>query len=347
MGAAGGTLSQRMTASSPNTATTPGTAQGLPTLQAEHIADYFGYSSHWASTQPGERVHFLDEGPRDGMPVILVHGSAIGITAAANFYLTIPPLVQAGYRVIAPDLYGYGFTEAPPARQAVRAHHVAQLCDLMDHLQLRQAYLMGNSLGGMVTAAMAIQHPQRVLGNIVIGTAGARWPHGSRFASQLTSRADAGAYEPALVLRSMRHLVNDPVFLPEKLVEFRTRLAERPGAYERHLESTRLREETKKQFPFDAPAAGQCQVPTLFIYGREDRVNPPEDALAAAEAFPHADMVLFGHCGHWTMVERADDFNALALRFLRGYDRRIVKAPVRSNNLRGADLIRESAALGV
>lgn len=311
----------------------------LPPLQAEDIAHYFGYTSHWVGNRPQERVHFLDEGPRDGVPVILVHGSAIGITAAANFYLTIPPLVQAGFRVVAPDLYGYGFTEAPPERQAIRAHHVLQLCELMDHLQLPRAYLIGNSLGGMVTAAMAIQHPDRVLGNIVIGTGGARWPHGSRFASQLSARADAGPYEPAMVLRSMRHLVHDPAFLPPELVEFRTRVAERPGAYERHLESTRLREETKKQFPFDTQAAGQCQVPTLFIYGREDRVNPPEDALAAAEAFPNADMVLFGHCGHWTMVERADDFNALALRFMRGYDRRIVKAPVRSSDLRGADLI--------
>ena len=304
----------------------------------ESIEQYFGYRSHWLSTRDGERIHYLDEGNPDGTVVVLIHGSAIGITAAANFFLTIPALVQAGYRVVAPDLYGYGWTEAAPGVEATRPNHVEQIVRMMQALKIEKTYLVGNSLGGMVSAALAIQHPDKVLGNIVIGTAGAKWQHGSRFESNLTSRADAGAYDPSLVRRSMLHLVDDPAFVSESLVEFRTRMAERPGAYERHLESTRLREETKRKLPFDVQAAKQCQVPTLFIYGREDRVNPPEDALAGAEAFPNADMMLFGHCGHWTMVERADDFNALMLRFLAGYDRRIIKPPVRSNDLFGRDL---------
>ena len=306
-------------------------------FSAESIEQYFGYRSHWISTREHERIHYLDEGDATGKVVVLIHGSAIGITAAANFYLTIPALVKAGYRVLAPDLYGYGWTEAAPGTEATRPHHVQQLLRLLDALGIEKTYLIGNSLGGMVSAAMAIQHPERVLGNIVIGTAGARWQHGSRFESTLTSRADAGAYDPTIVRRSMLHLVDNPDVIPEALVEFRTKMAERPGAYERHLESTRLREETKRKLPFDAEAAKRCEVPTLFIYGREDRVNPPEDALAGAEAFAHADMMLFGHCGHWTMVERADDFNALMLSFLSGYDKRIAHPPLR-NTLLGRNL---------
>lgn len=282
------------------------------------VEEYFGFKSHWASTRPGERIHYLDEGPKTGDAVILVHGSAIGITAAANFYLTIPVLVEAGYRVIAPDLYGYGWTETPEGVEPWRPNHVDLLLRLMQHLGLEKAWFIGNSLGGMVTADLAINHPERVLGSIIIGTGGARWQHGSRFEPNQTSRGEYVPYSRDLVRRAMEHLVNDPRILTERLIEFRVKMAERPGAYERHLEATRKREEIKKLSPFNYEKAKQCLVPTLFIYGREDRINPPEDALAGAEAFPNADMVLFGHCGHWTMIERADDFHAHMLRFLRG-----------------------------
>lgn len=302
------------------------------------VAEYFGYESQWLTTRPGERIHLLDEGPRDGVPVVLLHGSAIGITAAANFYLTIPALVEAGHRVIAPDLYGYGFTEAAPGVVAARHNQVDLVRRVLDALELPAAYVVGNSLGGMVLASFALEHPDRVIGGVVVGTAGARWDAGSRFEPNLTSHKDMGEYDPAMVRRSMLHLVHDPRMVPGRLVEFRTRMAERPGSYERHQESTRLRELSKVHHPFKLEKARECRVPMLFIFGREDRVNPPEDALAGAEAFPNADLVVFGHCGHWTMVERADDFNHLLLRFVSGYDRRIVEPPLRADEMRGGQV---------
>lgn len=303
-------------------------------FSADSIAEYFGYASRWLTTRPGERIHYVDEGPRDGRTVVLVHGSAIGITAAANFYLTIPALVAAGYRVLAPDLYGYGWTEDPAEVPATRENQVDLIWRLLDAADVEQAYLIGNSLGGMVAATAALDKPERILGLLVIGTGGARWKHGSRFAPNPSSRGDQVPYSEELVRRSMEHLVSDPATIPARLLEFRIRMAERPGAYERHIQSTREREESKKRVPFDETKAGTCPVPALFIYGKEDRVNPPEDALAGAEAFAHADMMLFGHCGHWTMIERADDFNALMLYFLNGYDRRIIAPPARAHQLR-------------
>ena len=136
-----------------------------------------------------------------------------------------------------------------------------------------------------------------------------------------------------MVRRSMEHLVHDPRMIPEPLVEFRTRVAERPGAYEQHQESTRLREASKVDHPFAVDRARACQVPMLFLFGREDRVNPPEDALAGMESFANADLVVFGHCGHWTMVERADEFNHFVLRFIAGWDRRIVAPPLHGDAL--------------
>lgn len=292
------------------------------------IADYFGYQSHWLSTRAGERIHYLDEGDSEGVAVVLLHGSAIGITAAANFFLTIPALVAAGHRVIAPDLYGYGFTESAPGVTADRKNQVDAVLRLLDALELDKAYVIGNSLGGMVLTSLILEYPERVSGGIVVGTGGARWDAGSRFEPNLTSHKDMGEYSPAMVRRSMEHLVHDPRMVSERLVEFRTRMAERPGAYEKHQESTRERENSKAKHPFRADLARTCAVPMLFLFGREDRVNPPEDALAGAEAFANADLVVFGHCGHWTMIERADEFNHFVLRFIDGWDRRAVAPPL-------------------
>lgn len=302
---------------------------------AASVEQYFGFRSNWLSTRPGERIHYLDEGDPNGVPVLLMHGSAIGITAAANFYLTIPALAEAGYRAIAPDLYGYGWTQAPDDVEASRTNQVDLMCRLLNALGLESAYVIGNSLGGMVSTSMALWHPEKVRGNIVIGTGQASWKHGKRFESNPSSRTMSTQYSREIVQRSMEHLVNNPAIVAASLLEYRIQMAEMPGAWERYQASTKMREITKRDHPFDEELASKSPVPTLFIFGREDRVNPPEDALAGAEAFQHADLVVFGHCGHWTMIERADDFNALMLRFLQGYDRHIVNPPMPAGPMAG------------
>lgn len=290
------------------------------------VSEYFGFDSKWFRGTPEEHIHYLDEGSHNDTAVVLLHGSAIGITAAANFYLTIPALVQAGYRVIAPDLHGYGFTHSSPLLTGDREDQVDLILRLMDHLQIEKAYMIGNSMGGMILTSLALSHAERIIGGIVVGTGGARWPAGPRFEPSLTSHKDMGEYSRELVRTSMQHLVHNPNIVTDRLVEVRSRIAERPGAYARHQRATKVREESKRKCPFDVAAAGQSEIPMLFIFGREDRINPPEDALAGAEAFPHADLVILGNCGHWTMIERSDEFHHFMLRFLNGWDRRIVQS---------------------
>jgi 2-hydroxymuconate-semialdehyde hydrolase len=308
---------------------------------AADIESYFGYQSHWLSTRPGERIHYLDEGDSNAVAVILIHGSAIGITGAANFYLTIPPLVEAGFRALVPDLYGYGWTESAEGVEPTIFNQQDQIVRFMDEMGIEQAYLIGNSLGGRVSTRVTMANSNRILGNIVIGTGGATWKPGPRSAYKFTSTTEEKVVGRQMVQEAMHRMVDNVAVVPDQLVDFRTRMALRPGADERHRNATYHRNSSAKAAGFDEECANSCEVPTLFIYGREDSLSPPENALAGAEAFPNADMMLFGHCGHWTMVERADDFNALMLRFIRGYDRRIVSPPLRSNDLRGGDLVKD------
>ncbi|MGE0036074.1 MAG: alpha/beta fold hydrolase [Xanthobacteraceae bacterium] len=307
-------------------------------LTANSIADYFGFKSHWISTRPGEKIHYLDEGSRDADAVIFVHGSAIGITAAANFYLNIRAAVDAGYRVIAPDLYGYGWTESAPDIVADIFNQSEQIVRIMDELKIEKAFLIGNSLGGRISVRVAMEYPARIRGCVIIGAGGAVWKPAPRFVASYTKQEAPKSADRDTVLKAMFRLVDNPAMVSDKLVEFRTRMASRPGEVERYRQSTASRATSAIESQLDVEAAKQCPVPMLIVYGREDKVGPPENALACAEAFPNADLVVFGHCGHWVMIERADDFNALMMRFLQGQDRRMTSPPVRSQDLLSGSL---------
>lgn len=304
------------------------------TFTSDSVKEFFGLDSHWVSTREGERIHYFDEG--QGTPVIFIHGSAIGITSAANFYLNIPPLVASGYRALGPDLYGFGWTETGPDIGVDVPSWTEQIIRFMDALKIDKAFLVGNSLGGRIGVRVALEIPDRILGNIVIGNGGAYW-HEPRFKREPAPEKPI-EYTRETVQKSMLRLVVNPAMLSDDLLEYRTRKAQSPGEAERFAATSKRRNASVPVTHLDLDAAKKCLVPTLIIYGREDKVGPPENALALAEALPNADLVVLAHCGHWSQIERVDEFNAWMLRFLGGYNQTIVNPPVRAKDLRASDL---------
>src|SRR5437868_4823684 len=91
------------------------------------------YTPHWYHTAEG-RLHYVDEGPRDGPPVVLMHGNPSWGYIYRNF---IPALVKAGYRVIVPDLLGAGRSDKPERPQAYRIRrHALRTEGLLESLDL-------------------------------------------------------------------------------------------------------------------------------------------------------------------------------------------------------------------
>ncbi len=107
----------------------------------------------------GIATNYLEAGA--GAPVILLHGSGPGVTAYANWRLTIPALAQT-YHVYAPDIAGFGYTERKPDAKYGLDFWVSHLCGFMDALGLARARFVGNSFGGALALAMAARHPSRV-----------------------------------------------------------------------------------------------------------------------------------------------------------------------------------------
>ena len=109
------------------------------------IQKRYPYKSNFTNVN-GWRMHYVDEGPRDAKPVLLLHGNP-----AWGFLWreTVKPLLQAGYRVIVPDQIGFGLSEHPHAASAHSLdNHAANLVALIDHLALKNIFFVCHDWGG-------------------------------------------------------------------------------------------------------------------------------------------------------------------------------------------------------
>jgi pimeloyl-ACP methyl ester carboxylesterase len=129
------------------------------------------FEPRWFDTPDG-RLHYVDEGPRDRRPVVLVHGNPTWGYLYRNF---IPPLAEAGHRAIAVDHLGFGRSDKPDDTELYRVPRHAQRLDaLLESLDLRGATVVPQDWGGPIGLHWAARHPERVDGLFILNT----WAHG-------------------------------------------------------------------------------------------------------------------------------------------------------------------------
>lgn len=261
----------------------------------------------------GVRTYYHDVGPRDGSPVLLLHGSGPGVSAWANWRLTMGPLADAGHRVLAPDLVGFGATERPSDVYYSLSTWADQVFAFMDALGIRRAGLIGNSLGGRISLEMALRHPERIDRMVLMGAPGP----GMTPTEGLKKVRD---YQPSE--ENMRRLLVecfavDPSIITDDLVRTRYEASVADGAHETYVEMFTERHGAT-QLGIDEDAVRSIPTRTLLVHGREDKVIPVEIALNMVRLLPDADLAVFARCGHWTQIERSADFNNLVGQFFDG-----------------------------
>jgi haloalkane dehalogenase len=115
------------------------------------------------------RVHYVDEGPKDAAPVLLLHGEP---SWSFLYRKMIPVITDAGYRAVAPDLVGFGRSDKPAERtDYTYARHVAWMHSVVEALDLHGATLFGQDWGGLVGLRVAAEDPDR-FARIVVGNTG-------------------------------------------------------------------------------------------------------------------------------------------------------------------------------
>lgn len=130
----------------------------------------FPFAPHYAQVPGGLRMHFIDEGPRDGNVVVLLHGEP---SWSFLYRRMIPILVEGGHRVIAPDLIGFGRSDKPVRRDDhTYERHVEWVRSLLfDHLDVSDVTLFAQDWGGLIGLRVVAEHPDR-FSRIAIGNTG-------------------------------------------------------------------------------------------------------------------------------------------------------------------------------
>ncbi|WP_396905653.1 alpha/beta fold hydrolase [Mycolicibacterium phlei] len=257
----------------------------------------------------GIATNYLEAGSGD--PVVLIHGSGPGVTAYANWRLTLPLLADR-FHCYAPDMVGFGYTERPEGFHYTLENWVDQLVGFLDALDLPRVSIVGNSFGGAVALRLAVTHPERVNGLVLMGSAGVPFP--------VTEALDAAwGYEPSL--EAMRRLLDYFAYsrelVTDELAQVRYEASIRPG----FQESFSAMFPAPRQRGVDALSTPYAQIaeltqPTLIVHGRDDQVIPLETSLRLHELIDDSELHVFGRCGHWTQIERSDAFAALVADFL-------------------------------
>lgn len=261
----------------------------------------------------GIATNYHDQGR--GKPVLLIHGSGPGVSAWANWRLSLPVLSQ-NFRVIAPDMAGFGFSERPANYQYSMENWVTQAVGLLDALNITKASVVGNSFGGALALALAIRHPERVNKLVLMGSVGVPF--------KITEGLDrVWGYQPSL--EAMKSLLDifayNRALVTDELAELRYQASIRPG----FQESFAAMFPAPRQRWVDAMASALADIRalshhTLIIHGRDDQVIPLQNAYQLLDLIEQAELHVFGQCGHWTQIEHATAFNRLVGDFLQATD---------------------------
>lgn len=254
---------------------------------------------------------YLDEG--DGPVVLLLHGSGPGVSAQANWSRTVPALSEH-FRVIAPDLLGFGETVRPEGLSYIGPTWAGHVLGFLDTLGVQQCSVVGNSFGGSLSLRLSLLHPNRVERQVLMGPGGLKFTATAALerAWAYQGRTESDMWD---LLASFLH---NPGLLTPEVVKARHQAAMRPGVLEEYAQMF----PAPGQRLIDAGALSPSELrsinqETLIVHGRDDKIVPMSVGVDLVNMVPNAQLHIFGKCGHWVQIEAADRFNRLVLDFLK------------------------------
>ena len=285
------------------------------------------YEPRWLFTD-GIRIHYVDEGPRDGEPVVMLHGNPTWSYLYRRF---VAALADAGCRAVAHDQLGFGRSDKPRRESEFSVErHVGHLAALMDELELDGVTLVVQDWGGPVGLAWAVEHPERIRRLVLLNT----WPGGA-----VPDHPNPPAMFKLLRWAGTGHLLVKGAHVFTRLFLFRggthpERLGEnersaylqphpswesRAGvlAYPRMIPWDEKNPTWEVGRRIDAGLARLADRPVLVCWPASDRAFKEKTLALWRERFPHAEVHRIDGAGHYVQEDAHERVVPLLLDFLR------------------------------
>ena len=261
----------------------------------------------WFTRINGMRVHYQEAGEENAPAIVLIHGFISSTLIWSDVFL---PLADAGFRVIAIDMPGYGYSEKPADGQYTIDWQAHTIVSLLDRLEIDTATIVGASYGGAVAATIALDYPERVERLVLVGTV-----------------SNDDILRQPMVRVARLPLVGDvvtPLYLGSRWV-LRKRVAdmyrrtglpvdERKLAARHHLLATanvhRAMVRSMRRWSAEriSREANLIRVPTLIVWGEADSHLPLSDGVRLRDRIPGSRLIVFRNCGHLPPAEQPEKF---------------------------------------
>jgi pimeloyl-ACP methyl ester carboxylesterase len=277
----------------------------------------------------GQHIHYHEAG--EGKNIILLHG----LGASADIWAANIPALSPHYHVVIPDQLGFGNSDKPPIEYKIQTW--VEFLDLfMQALNIPKATVVGNSLGGWIAVDFARQHPEKVERLVLADAAG--WRPINMPPPLVGSLNDASIAGIRQVLETMlferraipvnlnpgslqdtrkmlEFIVSDKQLITDQMVEqeFQRHLKIGDGyTVERFLAGSLAEDQ------FENEKIGNLTIPTMIVWGSDDRLFSLDEARAYYKAIHASKLVIIDHCGHVPQLEQSAAFNKALVDFLGG-----------------------------
>ncbi len=275
-------------------------------------AKYSLANSHFINWKGGE-FHYTESG--SGVPVLMIHGFG---GSNRDFYI-LDSLVNSKYRVIRVDLPGFGLSDFPEQNEGdekITEVYSEYFSFLLDTLHIDSCYVLGNSLGGLMSVNLTLQHPDLVKKLILFNSAGydmaevMKTANASFFQGKLVQLMLEKGIPKYMTAKGIGRVFYKAPLLTEEKIQRVNDFWNREG----NLHHIMAMASTKEQF--DESLIKKISCPTLIVWGKEDKIVNPKYAERFHHDIKGSQVIIYDSCGHVPMMERPLDVQREVLRFL-------------------------------
>jgi pimeloyl-ACP methyl ester carboxylesterase len=262
----------------------------------------------------GLRVHYQEAGDPNAPPVLLIHGFLSSTFVWSRIFLE---LAAAGFRVIAPDLIGYGYSDKPRNFDYTIESQAKVIAGLIERLGCKDVILIGSSYGGAVAATVALNRPELVTKLVMVGAVSNNEP--KRYLMMRLVRTPLLGDVVSPLLASSRRLLRARMkriydrhqqVLDEFRVDARFLPLRAAGTHRAIIRTVRNWDANRIQ-----REAHLIKQPTLLLWGDNDPDVPLRDGKELQRKIGNSRLIVFKDCGHHPQEEYPEAFTEVVLEF--------------------------------